>query len=89
MSAIGEIAAFARRSGDNWFLAVLNGNDEKHFQVPLGFLGEGWYEATVVSDGNDPASVKMSKTFSRSSDALPVNVTKGGGYVVQFLKVKN
>lgn len=86
VSEIGEVAAFARRNGENWFLAVLNGNDEKHFQIPLEFLGDGWYEATVLSDGSDPASLRRNTVFSRSTDALPVNIKKGGGYVVQFLK---
>jgi alpha-glucosidase len=88
VSEIGEIAAFARRSGDNWFLAVLNGNQQKNFQMPLQFLGDGWYEATVISDGADPASLRRNTAFTRSTDALPVNMGKAGGYVVQFIKVR-
>ena len=43
-SRIGEVAAFARRSGKTWFLAVLNGQNEHSLQFPLSFLGDGWYE---------------------------------------------
>ena len=83
------MAAFARRSGDNWFLAILNGNSEKQFQQPLHFLGNGWYEATVINDGVDSASLRMNKVFSRATDALPVSLKKAGGFVVQFIKVKD
>lgn len=36
-SRIGEVAAFARRSGKTWFLAVLNGQNEHSLQFPLSF----------------------------------------------------
>lgn len=89
-SEIGEIAAFARRKGDTWFLAILNGTGAKSLQIPLSFLeNESWYEATVLSDrANDPAAIKMEKTFSRSSDDLPVNLRAAGGFIVEFKKVK-
>jgi len=89
-SEIGEIAAFARRKGDTWFLAILNGDSSKKFQLPLDFLEEGsWYEGTVLSDkANDPASLKMDRVFSRSTDDIPINLRAAGGFVVQFKKVK-
>jgi alpha-glucosidase len=43
VSAIGEIAAFARRSGKRWFLAILNGPTGRSIQIDLSFLGAGGY----------------------------------------------
>lgn len=40
-SRIGEVAAFARRSGKTWFLAVLNGQNEHSLQ----FLCRFWVMA--------------------------------------------
>jgi alpha-glucosidase len=37
-SAIGEVAAFARRNGTTWFLAVLNGPEKRKVDIPLAFL---------------------------------------------------
>ena len=55
-SKIGEVAAFARRSGKTWFLAVLNGQKECTIQFPLTFLDDGWYEGTVLNDNPSDAA---------------------------------
>jgi len=49
-SAIGEVAVFARRSGDKWFLAAMNGPDAKTVTIDLSFLGRDRYTATLVRD---------------------------------------
>ena len=59
-SEIGEVAAFARRGGDRWFLAVLNGPEARTLRLPLSFLGAGNYRALMVRDReDDPAAVKI------------------------------
>lgn len=86
-SEIGEVAAFARRKGDSWYLAVLNGNDERTIQFPLSFLGDGWYEGTVYRDRpGDGASIKKERVFCRKSDSLTGLMRSGGGYIVKFVK---
>jgi len=49
-SAIGELAAYARRKGNTWFLAVMCGPQAKTIHVPLSFLGEGQYRSVQVHD---------------------------------------
>jgi len=49
-SRIGELAIFARRTGNVWFLAVMCGPKARTIQVPLSFLGEGQYNASLVCD---------------------------------------
>ncbi len=49
-SEIGGLAAFARRKGDTWFIAVLNGAEKRTYELNLGFLPSGHFEAVVVSD---------------------------------------
>lgn len=87
-SEIGEIAAIARRSGNTWFLAVLNGPTERTVQLPLSFLNKGsWYRATIACDRLlDPAAVKLERAFTRHSDTLPAIMRAGGGYLVRFVK---
>ena len=84
-SRIGEVAAFARRSGKIWFLAVLNGQNEHSLQFPLSFLGDGWYEGMVLNDRPaDAASIKIERVFCRNTDALTGRMRVGGGYIVMF-----
>lgn len=87
-SEIGEIAAFARRKGDTWYLAVLNGKQERTIQFPLNFLNNGcWYEGSVYRDRpGDGASIKKERVFCRNTDSLTGSMRGGGGYVVKFTK---
>jgi alpha-glucosidase len=88
-SDIGEVAAFARRRGDIWFLAVVNGPEARSFQVPLTFLGEGFYWASVVCDRlTDPADVKQEKAYAQATDSFPINMLPGGGYIARFTKTE-
>lgn len=84
-SRIGEVAAFARRSGNTWFLAVLNGQQERMIQFPLSFLGDGWYEGTVLNDNpSNAAAIAVQRVFCRNADSLTGHMRSGGGYVVMF-----
>ena len=59
-SRIGELSIFARRKGTLWMLAVMSAaGPEKKIQVPLAFLGDGAYQASLVRDHkeNDAAVV--------------------------------
>lgn len=86
-SEIGELAVFARRKGDTWFLAVMNGKDPKTIKVPLSFLGEGTYHAAVIRDNKDnPASVKIEKEDYTQKGSISIDLVEGGGLVARFEK---
>jgi alpha-glucosidase len=86
-SQIGELAIFARRTGGTWFLAVMCGPQAKTIQVPLSFLGDGVYKASLVRDIKEKADavVLEDKTVQRS-DTLTIEMTNGGGFVGRFSK---
>lgn len=85
-SKIGEVAAYARRKGDTWFVAVMNGNKPAQLKISLRFL-KGKYHAQIVSD--DPssyASVKVGEASYSSGDSIDIHLVPGGGYIAQFSK---
>jgi alpha-glucosidase len=86
-SEIGELAVFARRTGDKWFLAVMCGPQAKTIKVPLSFLGDGRYKASLVRDDkeNDAAVVLEDRTVRRD-DTLKIEMVNGGGFVGRFTK---
>jgi len=86
-SRIGELTVFARRTSQTWFLAVMCGPQARTIKVPLSFLSEGTYNASLVSDdkGNDAAVVLAEKTV-RKSDTLEIEMVNGGGFVGRFSK---
>lgn len=83
-SEIGEMAAFARRKGARWFLAVMNGNSPRKIKIPLNFL-KGPAAATIVKDmpGN-PAAVQMEQATMKPSDTISLGLEAGGGYIAEL-----
>ncbi len=86
-SEIGELAVFARRKDETWFLAVMCGPHAKTIKVPLSFLGDGRYKGSLVRDDkeNDAAVILEDRTV-RQTDTLTIEMTNGGGFVGSFTK---
>ncbi|MFC1539384.1 glycoside hydrolase family 97 N-terminal domain-containing protein [Candidatus Latescibacterota bacterium] len=101
-SEIGEISAFARRSGEKWFISIMNGLNAKISRIDLTFLGEGDYNATFVRDQTGDSStiylLRSRKTFGpkpgveidnatvNNQESLFVELTSGGGFVAVLSK---
>ena len=84
-SEIGEVAGFARRKDDVWFVGILNALTGRELRVPLRFLSTGKYQAMLVRDQmDDPAAVKMEVVSLGRSDALTIRMRAGGGFAARF-----
>jgi alpha-glucosidase len=86
-SRIGELSIFARRKGDMWMLAVMCGTEGRTITVPLSFLGDGKYKASLVRDDmqNDAAVVLDESDVTRET-SLDIEMRNGGGFVARFTK---
>jgi alpha-glucosidase len=85
-SEIGELAVYARRKGNTWFLAVMNGVVARSIKVPLTFL-KGNYKTLIAKD--DPAnsaSIIMNEASYSSKDVIELNLVSGGGFIARFSK---
>lgn len=86
-SEIGSLVVFARRKGDQWFLAVLNSSEPRKIRVDLSFLGNGPYRASLLRD--DPAEAAAlgteTGTFSRKS-SIDIDLRSGGGFLGRFTR---
>lgn len=82
-SEIGELALFARRSGETWFIAAMNGPTERTVKVDLSFLPRRSYRALIVSDRlDDAAAVQVdTRDVARS---LNIPMRGGGGFIVRL-----
>jgi alpha-glucosidase len=88
-SEIGELAGFARRSGNVWFVGIMNALTGRTIRVPLKFLGARKYRATLVNDQMDnPAAVKIDNISAGGGDNLTVRMRAGGGFVARFDRVR-
>jgi alpha-glucosidase len=83
-SEIGEVAAYARRKGDVWFLAIVNGPAARTLNVPLSFLG-GNCQAVLVRDSKEgPAAVDIQKASLGPRDSVSISLEAGGGFIGKF-----
>jgi alpha-glucosidase len=83
-SAIGDLALMARRQRNRWFLFGINGNAESPRSLPtlpLSFLGEGRYDAIVLSDATATSFHREERAGLTQADALNVQMLAGGGFV--------
>lgn len=84
-SEIGELAAYARRKGNIWFLAVMNGPQPKTLHLQLSFLGQGNYRAMVVRDNpSDDGAVEMENAIRKRTDSFDIDLREGGGLLARF-----
>jgi alpha-glucosidase len=81
-SKIGEIAAFARRHNDQWFVGVINATMPRREKVELNFLGKGNYKLIELADSPDrnDAFARSERIVTRK-DTLTLPLRKDGGYV--------
>ncbi|MES2371088.1 MAG: glycoside hydrolase family 97 catalytic domain-containing protein [Bacteroidota bacterium] len=86
-SEIGEMAAFARRKGNSWFIAVMNGDAAKKIEISLGFLKKlSGYTATEVQDDSSGNTVVMGNKKYRSTDKISLDLIAGGGYIAELVQ---
>jgi alpha-glucosidase len=86
-SRIGELSIFARRKGQMWMLAVMCGSEGRTISVPLSFLSDGIYKASLVRDDMDnDAAVKLEEATVQRGDTLTIELRDGGGFVGRFVK---
>jgi alpha-glucosidase len=89
-SKIGELAAFARRSGDQWFVGAINDLTPRREKIPLNFLGDGTYQLVELADSPDRNDIFVrTERKVTSKDFLTMPLRKDGGYVAWLRPIKS
>ena len=84
-SEIGELVLFARRKGNVWFLAAMNGPAARSVAVPLSFLSAGRHQSTLVRDNAaDGSAVRVESSVHTQNDAIALELAAGGGFLARF-----
>lgn len=83
-SAIGDLAAIARRSGDAWYVGVLNGASAREVDVRFSFLGSGEYRADFYGDTpGRPATFDVQRDVALTAETTrTIKLSDGGGLAV-------
>jgi hypothetical protein len=88
-SQIVRLAAFARHSGDQWFIGVINDTMPHRETVSLSLLGQGDYKLVELADNiaeRDAAFVHTESKVTRKN-SLTLPLCKDGGYVAWLVPV--
>lgn len=83
-SVIGRTVAMARRSGETWYVAILNCQHETaEYQLSLSFLGDGDYRGLWCRDADGPNSAQQIESGIEVSrnDTINISMKPGGGFV--------
>jgi alpha-glucosidase len=83
-SAIGELAVFARRKGNTWFLAVMNGTQPKNIKIPLKFLKSPAKCIDIHDDPENTSALKTGSSVVKPDDVVSLSLGVGGGYLARF-----
>jgi len=85
----GDLCVLARRKGDIWYLAALNGHAEpQKLAASLAFLGKGRHEVELFSDGSWQKEIKTTRLSVVSGDSLNLDLAGRGGAVAVFVPVR-
>jgi len=83
---IGNYITIARRKGADWYIGTMNDWTPRTLLIPLDFLSEGTFEATLFSDADDadtnPNHLVKETRIVKKSDILNVKLATGGGQAV-------
>ncbi|KOU57041.1 glycoside hydrolase family 97 [Streptomyces sp. MMG1533] len=85
--SIGEYVAVARRNGSTWYLGAMTNETARTLSLPLSFLADGTYTATIYADGTPNASpfrtpVVVSTETVTSATTLNAVMANAGGVAV-------
>jgi alpha-glucosidase len=89
---VSDYIITARKKGDDWYIGGMTDWEARSFQLPLHFLDEGKYEATICIDGvnadNYPSDYILTKQEMRNDEIFRVTMARGGGFLIKLAKRK-
>ncbi|MFK7694441.1 glycoside hydrolase family 97 catalytic domain-containing protein [Paenibacillus sp. HJGM_3] len=88
-SAIAELAVMARRSGEVWFVAAVNGtNQVREAELDLSFLDGCPYEAIAITSPERAALRRNEATWGPADRSLRIVLQPEDGYVAMIRPVR-
>lgn len=83
-SRIGSLAAFARRSGATWYLAIAAAEATQE-TFKLDFLAEGNYTMVLLEE-DGKGGLRRTERPVAAGDLLPLDLPRNGGTVARFIR---
>ena len=86
-SEIGEVAVFARRTGNTWFVAAMNGPAARTVKIDLVFLGSERAKALIARDRlEESGAIQVEQRDVSRSEPLEIAMRPAGGFVIRLTR---
>jgi alpha-glucosidase len=80
----GKVAAEARKSGNAWFVGILNGATATTMNLSLSFLGTGTWQKIQLGDAAQAGAWDRQTGTATAADSISVKLSSRGGFVAWF-----
>lgn len=78
----GEIAKFiviARRNGSDWFVGAMTNEQRRTVTIPLAFLRNDRFKATIYADGRSPTALTITERVVSGDNTIELRLASSGG----------
>ena len=91
---IGQYVVMARqdRHSDDWYLGAVTDEEPREITIPLSFLSEGEWTATIYADAPDadwrtnPYATTIEKRTVHAGEEIKIHLASGGGCAIRLEK---
>jgi alpha-glucosidase len=87
---VDKYITIARRKNNDWYIGTINNHESRQLSIPLSFLSDGNYTATIFSDKDDvatePNHLNKETRQITAKDVLNIQIAAGGGIAVEIKK---
>lgn len=91
---IGEYVVMARqdRHSDDWYVGAITNEEAREITIPLTFLGDGEWMATIYADAPDadwktnPYATTIDTLQVTATEEIKIHLATGGGSAIRFIK---
>ncbi len=83
VSKIGDVAAFARKKGENWYVGILNSlKGERDITVDFDFLSEGvsYMGEAFLDDKTERCNTVHKRIKAVKTNRIRIHLSNGGGF---------
>lgn len=91
IAKFNEYITLARRNGSEWWIGTINNGTARKLSLPLTFIGDGEYEATIYSDADDvninANHIKKDVHRVNSSKVIDIILASDGGSLIHLRKI--
>ncbi len=88
----GDFVAIAKKTGNDWFIGVMNNSKMKEITLKLDFIPAGTSDIDIWADGDDanevPTHLSILSQKVSFGDQLKIKLANNGGWVARIRTVK-